>query len=291
MKVKYALPVALLSVFLLSACASQSVNQNPDEITFPELSTSYLKTGAFIEPSAFERIQPGLDRDQVRLVLGNPHFNEGLFPKDIWNYAFNFKTGSGNEYITCQYQVHFANVEDESRPQPASHEDKVATRQSLLVAEHWQSPSCKAIARSVVEENPIEPVATSEKRMELSTDAFFAFGASNIQTLNAQTRRSLESLVKSIKHDQTDIKQIKVIGHTDRIGSDASNYTLSVARANAIADYLIAQGVANHLITTEGRGSFEPVASCGSSTQVTPELIACLQPNRRVELKVRSSTF
>lgn len=278
MKKFYALALAVSSSFLV-ACASHNSN---DEVTFPKLSSTYLKTGAFIEPADFKRIQPGLDRDQVRLILGNPHFNEGLIPKNNWNYAFNIKTGQGDEYITCQYQVQFENVE--VKPQPISHEDTVATRSSLMVAEHWENPTCEALVRAtaVQAETPIEV-------FELSGDALFAFAGSARKDLNPAGVRSLDNLAAEINNNYVEIEQIKITGHTDRIGSDASNQKLSLARANTVAEYLISHGIARNVIMTEGRGPFEPVAYCGTSNHVTPELIACLQPNRRVVLEIKAT--
>ena len=280
MKKIHALAVALTST-LLVACASKSTNE---EVTFPKLSSTYLATGAFIEPAAFERIQPGLDRDQVRLILGDPHFNEGLIPKNNWNYAFNFKTGQGNEYITCQYQVKFDKVD--VQPQPTSHSTRVLTRESLMVAEYWQDPACEAFVRgTVAEEKPQAQIET----LELSADALFAFAGSARKDLNPAGLRSLENLVAQINKEYVDIEQIHIIGHTDRIGSAASNYTLSLARANTVAHYLIDNGIARNVISTEGRGLTQPVVDCGTSTQKTPELIACLQPNRRVVLEITAT--
>lgn len=279
MKKIHALAVALSSS-LLVACASQSANE---EVTFPKLSSTHLTTGAFIEPATFQRIQLGLDRDQVRLVLGNPHFNEGLIPKNNWNYAFNFKTGQGNEYITCQYQVKFGKVS--VQPQPTSHSALVPTRESLLVAEYWQDPACEALVRGTPAEKPKAQVET----LELSADALFAFAGSARKDLNSAGLRSLENLVAQINKEYVDIEQIHIIGHTDRIGSAASNYTLSLARANTVAQYLVENGIARNVVTTEGRGLTQPVVDCGASTQKTPQLIACLQPNRRVIVEIKAT--
>ena len=71
------------------------------EAQFPALSSSYLKTGDFIGTDHVRRITPGLNKDQVRLELGNPHFSEGIFGVREWDYAFNFYTGkANNDYVT-----------------------------------------------------------------------------------------------------------------------------------------------------------------------------------------------
>ena len=52
-----------------------------------------------------------------------------------------------------------------------------------------------------------------------------------------------------------------VVGHTDSRGSIDGNLALSLARAQAVADWFIERGVDPSRLTVEGVGSFEPVAS------------------------------
>ena len=70
--------------------------------------------------------------------------------------------------------------------------------------------------------------------------------------------------------------KIIVEGHTDNVGSEASNETLSQRRADAVRDYLSSQGVSSSLISASGRGEGAPIA-----TNDTP---AGRQQNRRVEI-------
>ncbi len=70
--------------------------------------------------------------------------------------------------------------------------------------------------------------------------------------------------------------KLQVEGHTDSIGSDDYNQQLSEARAEAVRQYLIQQGIAAPQISARGLGKTEPIA-----TNDTPE---GRQQNRRVEL-------
>ena len=72
--------------------------------------------------------------------------------------------------------------------------------------------------------------------------------------------------------------RIQVNGYTDSTGNDAHNQELSQRRANAVAQYLVAQGVSSSRIVANGFGSSNPIAS--NSTQE-----GRLQ-NRRVEIKI-----
>lgn len=72
---------------------------------------------------------------------------------------------------------------------------------------------------------------------------------------------------------------IVVEGHTDSVGSDEMNQRLSEARANAVRDFLVENGVSGDRIRTVGRGESSPVAG--------NETAAGRQQNRRVELVIQ----
>ena len=68
----------------------------------------------------------------------------------------------------------------------------------------------------------------------------------------------------------------EVQGHTDSTASAEHNQKLSEARAKAVRDYFIQQGIASERVRAKGYGETQPVAS-----NDTPEGRA---KNRRVEL-------
>ena len=67
-----------------------------------------------------------------------------------------------------------------------------------------------------------------------------------------------------------------VEGHTDSLGSDGYNSTLSQERAKAVKAYLMASGVQERQLATVGHGEAQPVASNDSDEG--------RQRNRRVEV-------
>ena len=71
---------------------------------------------------------------------------------------------------------------------------------------------------------------------------------------------------------------VEVSGHTDSVGSDAANQTLSERRANAVAAYLTGQGVQQSRLEVVGMGERYPVA--GNDTDSGRAL------NRRVEIRL-----
>jgi len=72
---------------------------------------------------------------------------------------------------------------------------------------------------------------------------------------------------------------LKILGHTDSIGSELYNLRLSIERAEAVMDYLRARGVALGRLSADGRGEAEPIAD--NATESGRAI------NRRVEIVVR----
>ena len=85
--------------------------------------------------------------------------------------------------------------------------------------------------------------------------------------------------------------QIHVTGYTDRIGSEAYNQHLSEMRAEAVRHYLAqTPGIDAAKIIAEGKGKSNPITKpgeCGEKRSAAT--IACLQPDRRVELEVSAT--
>ena len=94
--------------------------------------------------------------------------------------------------------------------------------------------------------------------------------------LDPSDSAELDPIAAAIKGCPT--AKITVIGHTDNTGNDAINNPLSANRAKAVADYLVAQGVAADAVTSKGAGSSEPVASNDTDDGRAQ--------NRRTEIKV-----
>ncbi len=93
-----------------------------------------------------------------------------------------------------------------------------------------------------------------------------------LPTSNAE----LDKLVKLMKANPT--LRIELGGHTDNVGADAANLTLSQQRANAVRDHVVAQGVDGARITAKGYGETNPVAT--NDTEAGRAL------NRRTEVTV-----
>lgn len=129
------------------------------------------------------------------------------------------------------------------------------------------------------------PTPTVYERVSFDADALFDF---NKAVLRPEGRAALDSFIGNVK-DVTP-STILVVGHTDRLGSDSYNQTLSEERAAAVKTYLVTRGIDANSVQTEGKGEMQPVtnaADCKGGKSA--KLIACLQPDRRVEVEVSGS--
>jgi len=76
-------------------------------------------------------------------------------------------------------------------------------------------------------------------------------------------------------------RTVAIEGHTDSVGSEESNYTLSRRRADAVKSYLVGQGVSSGRLDSLGKGEGYPVADNESATG--------RQQNRRVEVIIANT--
>lgn len=118
-----------------------------------------------------------------------------------------------------------------------------------------------------------EPAQSEVITLNDAGDVLFAFNQSEL-TPAAQSK--LDSLMPKLQ--SADVVSVKVIGHTDNVGSDSYNQALSERRASSVAAYLLSQGLAPNKLTSEGKGQSQPVAD-----NETEEGRA---KNRRVELHI-----
>jgi outer membrane protein OmpA-like peptidoglycan-associated protein len=94
--------------------------------------------------------------------------------------------------------------------------------------------------------------------------------------LKPQFYPALNTIASTLKDYNQTI--VEVSGHTDSVGSDAANQTLSERRANSVSSYLIGQGVQRERFEVVGMGERYPVAS--NDTDSGRAL------NRRVEIRL-----
>jgi outer membrane protein OmpA-like peptidoglycan-associated protein len=114
--------------------------------------------------------------------------------------------------------------------------------------------------------------------LTLSGAVIFASGQSQ---LLPSARSKLSEVAAALSADQVKSK-IVIEGHTDSVGSPEMNQELSLKRATAVRDELVARGVNADRVSVEGYGASRPVADNGSQ--------AGRANNRRVEIVVQPAT-
>ena len=231
---------------------------------FPDMDRAWLRGGDFVNVDNLRQIGRGMSKNQIRSLLGNPHFKEGIAGVSRWDYVFNFRTGV-DTHVTCQYQLNF---ERESR-------------RYLVDTIHWDGPACLDALNAAPE--PVAAPAPAPVVHTLSADALFTFDRSGVRDILPQGRTKVAELAASLRGD--DQVRITVVGHADRLGNASYNQGLSERRAATVRELLIQDGIPASSITASGRGSSQPVTSCDAGLG-RDALIECLRPDRRVEIEV-----
>lgn len=130
---------------------------------------------------------------------------------------------------------------------------------------------------------PIAPAPKMPMHVNFSADSFFDYDKAK---LKPEGEKSLQKFIHDL--DGVRYEKIQIVGHTDRLGSVKYNQNLSLRRAETVKRYLIDQHIDEQKITTTGVGSSEPMTkpdACKGGKPTT-KLIACLSPDRRVQIDV-----
>jgi outer membrane protein OmpA-like peptidoglycan-associated protein len=110
-------------------------------------------------------------------------------------------------------------------------------------------------------------------QVTLPENVTFAFGSSLV---NPGFVSPLAALAQNLRRYPNSV--VRVVGHTDNIGSAAYNDVLSTDRALAVSRILIANGLSSGRLTYSGQGFDQPIASNATS--------AGRAMNRRVEILI-----
>jgi outer membrane protein OmpA-like peptidoglycan-associated protein len=223
-------------------------------------STSDIGMEMPIQVPGSAAIRPDL-QEQINALKQHAHFACGQRP-----------LGTAEVYLV--WAGHEFHESGQSHAEPY-----LRTVENLIYDAQVAIENCTA-APAVVQAPPLEKIT-------LSGDALFAF---NKTRLNPAALGQLDKLADSIKA-VTELDEVILIGHTDRMRSDGRhdlNQQLSERRAESIKQYLIGKGIPEAKIHASGAGSSKPVVECSDQLGKAKQ-IACLQPNRRVEIILRGT--
>lgn len=98
---------------------------------------------------------------------------------------------------------------------------------------------------------------------------------------SAEPTRALRAMLDEVASalEEAPATTVKILGHTDSLGSELYNLQLSIRRAEAVMEYLRSRGISLMRLAADGRGEAEPIADNATT--------AGRATNRRVEIVVR----
>ena len=110
-------------------------------------------------------------------------------------------------------------------------------------------------------------------KVTFNSQLLFDFGKSSLMESNKQT---LENFAETLK--QNPDTDLLIVGHTDNVGSNAFNQSLSENRAAAVSNHLSTFGVSSSRLKIQGMGETQPLVSNTTEAERAQ--------NRRVEIAI-----
>lgn len=266
-------------MIITQGCATSisrlSADRSTDETIFPDIKKdAWIKQGIYPNLDNLRSVATGMTKDQLYALLGHPHFKEGFGKVREWDYILNFRSNDGKVSETCQYKIIYStNMTLQNtfwKPETCS---------------SWLKPQMSQVQSPSVIEPIIEKhqVRTQVINVQLSADGMFDFDKYTIADLRPGGVEKLNRLIENI-YSNGEIVQLRIVGHTDRLGEDAYNLKLSESRADTIRQFLIGKGISSEHISVTGAGKSMPIVECRQNIR-NDALIRCLEPNRRFEIE------
>ncbi|UOG93913.1 MAG: OmpA family protein [Candidatus Thiothrix sulfatifontis] len=155
-----------------------------------------------------------------------------------------------------QMPVPVATVEPEPTPAPTP-------EQQLATAEPVPAPEQQSAVVDAAPSPEQQAVMNCQQQLNDAMAGKTVLFETNKSAIKRDSLALLDSLAGIISDCKTVIagRGIQVSGHTDNVGNDAYNQTLSTQRANAVKEYLVKKGVDGALIKSAGFGESQPIAS------------------------------
>jgi OmpA-OmpF porin, OOP family len=247
--------------------------------------------------------------DAANPALKTPLVNSATkLRQDLWDAADKLKTHAGwrcAEQKTACAEVELVHAGNEFNQQEWRHakpyvqiaEDLIGDAQRA--ADACIPPPAPVVARAapapvIAPPPPPAPVVVAPPPapipVNLAANVLFNFDKRTLDQVRPYTKDQLDSLISQLKTGGVTVSSIKLIGHADRLNSTGNNnynVKLSQDRVDTIKNYMVGQGIASNLISTDYKADNAQIEACTKSKfRSNAELQECLLPNRRVEVVV-----
>lgn len=276
----FKLPILVVAVsWGLTACVSSHYSQ-PSNLRFQEKKQENTQTvnvkrdDKLCEGDTKEKQNCPIDFYIDSIQAGRFYINNSaqyhLKPE---NYNFKVKNCTEQECVSCDVDVSTNNLDE---------------RNFLLSVNDEGRPfiSNGGVPLVCSSDKKISPPKESTVHIDLAADTLFKFNGSSLNDILPNGYQEVVDLSSKIKNEYVSVSQIKLVGHTDRLGSTNYNQQLGLNRANTVKNLFIQEGVTGVTITALSSGEQQPVTDGCFSVTAKEDLRACLQPDRRVTVEI-----
>ncbi|BBE50713.1 Outer membrane porin F [Ferriphaselus amnicola] len=277
-------PLALITVAILSACAS-TPTVNP---VLADAHSSYDRARTNAQVTSLATAE--LNEAASSLNKADAAANKGGATTEVnhWAYVSKQQVGIAQETAKRKMAEQAVNNAGEKRNEvrldARTAEADAAKRQVAIAQGTVDQQTAELAAAGANAERDRAVIAAQEQQLkELNakkterglvitlSDVLFRTDKSQLEPGGVRNVQKLAAFLN--KYPQ---RKVLIEGHTDSKGSDSHNQGLSERRADAVRVSLIDSGVGSERIATKGYGEAYPVASNGTASS--------RQLNRRVEI-------
>ncbi|WP_188567874.1 OmpA family protein [Undibacterium terreum] len=227
------------------------------------------------------------------LPMDTPLVNnaERLRP-DLWAKALKLQSHAGfqcvQQRVACG-EVELVHAGNESRQQGWRHaKPYVQIAEDQINAAEMEADACAPKPGAAVPVPPVAPVVPvavePAKPAHLLANLLFQHDQFAKNKILPASLAQLDETLAKVKREGIQLTEVKLTGFADRTGKPAYNAALAEKRSATVRSYLIAQGIPSSILRVDSKGDAQQIEPCRAGFKALAEELACLTPNRRVEV-------